>query len=73
MSSARKINDHSGFPGKGGSGLVLPVGNKLKSESSADGAGELTRYEDKTEDIKASQVMAKKKIHAYPTKAGYRN
>lgn len=73
MSGGRRINDHSSWIGKGSNGTVFPMGCKLKGESSAEGAGELSKYEDTTEAIKASQETAKKKVHAHASKPGYRN
>lgn len=71
--AGRKISDHSSWMGKGSNGSVLPVGNKVKSESSSEGFGALSSYEDTTESIKAQQMMNKAKVNGHPQKAHYRN
>lgn len=71
--SGQKINDHSFWAGKGSKESVFPKGAHSKGESSAEGAGELSMYEDTTEAIKASQEMSKKKVHSHPRKAYERN
>jgi hypothetical protein len=73
MSGGQKISDHGSWIGKGGKSSVLPDGVKHKLESSADGFGGLSVYEDTTEKIKAQQEMSKKKVHGHPTKPGFRN
>ena len=65
VSGGRSIDDHSFWAGKGSGGSVLPLGCKMKQESSAGGAGECTKYEDTTERIKASQDMAKAKVKSH--------
>lgn len=67
-----KITDHKFF---GGSGSPrFPDGpHKTKNESSAEGVGELSHYEDTTEAIKSQQMMNKKKVHGHPMKPGFRN
>lgn len=68
------INDHSFWAGKGGHGSVFPQGpHKVKMESSADGAGELSKYEDTTEAIKASQTMAERKMRQNSRHPYHRN
>lgn len=69
----QKINDHSFWAGKGSNGSVFPMGAKTKDESSAEGFGSLSHYEDTTETIKSQQEMAKKKVHGHPQKVGHRN
>lgn len=72
--SGRRIDDHSSWIGAKGVNSVLPDGpHKTKVESSAEGAGAVSRYEDTTETIKAQQVEGVKKIKARPMKPGYRN
>ena len=71
--SGRKINDHSSWIGKGSNGVVFPTGAKMKSESSSEGFGGLSHYEDTTETIKAQQEMNKKKVHSHAQKPGHRN
>jgi len=70
--SGRKINDHSSWIGKGSGGTVFPEGVKHKMESSAEGFGELSHYEDTTETIKSQQEMTKSKAKSQPMKPGYR-
>jgi hypothetical protein len=65
MTGGRRINDHSSWVGKGGKDSVMPMGNKVKHESSAEGAGHASQYEDTTEDIKASQEHNKKKVESH--------
>ena len=71
--SGRRIDDHSFWGGKGGKGSVLPLGSKMKDESSAEGAGEIMHYPDTTEAIKATQMTAKSKVHGHHIKPGNRN
>jgi len=72
MSNPRKIDDHSSWVGKGSNGTVFPEGVKVRTVTSADGAGELTRYEDTSEDIKNAQEYNKKKIKSSAPRAMYR-
>jgi hypothetical protein len=70
----QKINDHSSWCGTRGQNSILPDGpHKTKAYSSAEGAGEVDRYEDTTEAIKATQEMAKRKLEGNKPKPGYRN
>lgn len=72
--SGRRIDDHSSWMGGKGKNSVLPDGpHKTKEESSAEGAGAVSRYEDTTETIKSQQEMGKKKVQGHPMKPGYRN
>lgn len=71
--SGRKIDDHSSWIGKGKDGVPFPSGAKMKSESSAEGFGSLSHYEDTTEAIKSQQMMNKSKVHGHPRKPGHRN
>jgi hypothetical protein len=52
--------------------MVMPQGVKTKSESSAEGAGSLSRYEDTTETIRAQQKMSDAKIKSHPMKPLFR-
>lgn len=70
--AGRKIDDHSSWVGKGSNGTVFPMGAKLKSQSSAEGVGSLSHYEDTTEAIKSQQEMSKKKVQGHPQKVGHR-
>lgn len=71
--AGQKINDHSFWAGKGSKGSVFPMGAKVKDESSAEGVGGLSKYEDTTEAIKSQQEMNKSKVHGHPQKPGHRN
>jgi hypothetical protein len=64
-SGGMSIDDHSFWAGKGSNGSVFPMGAKTKMESSAGGAGDMDKYEDTTERIKATQEMGQKKIKAH--------
>lgn len=70
--SGRKINDHSNWIGGSSKESPLPMNSKMKQESSAEGFGSLSHYEDTTETIKAQQMMNKKKVHGHPMKEGHR-
>ena len=63
--SGRKINDHSNWVGKGSKGVVFPSGAKMKEESSAEGAGSLSKYEDTTETIKSQQESGIRKARSH--------
>jgi len=72
--SGRRIDDHSFWAGGKSKGSVFPEGVKTKNESSAEGAGEVGKYEDTTEAVKAGQMESVKKIKAHPMKQpNYRN
>jgi hypothetical protein len=73
MAGGQKIDDHSFWGGKAPAGKVFPESAKTKSESSANGAGELMNYEDTTEKIKSQQDMGEGKIKRYPQKPMNRN
>lgn len=68
----RKIDDHSFWAGGHSKGSVFPEGAKTKDESSAEGFGALSHYEDTTEAIKSQQEMNKRKVHGHPQKPGHR-
>lgn len=74
-SGGQKIDDMSFWAGKGSPGSVFPDGpHKVKMESSAEGAGNVIKYQDTTEAIRAAQVEGAKKVRARPMKEpGYRN
>jgi len=72
--AGRKIDDHSSWVGSAKKGYVFPDGpHMVKAESSAEGAGEVSRYEDTTETIKAQQVEGNRQVKARPMKPNYRN
>ena len=70
---AQMINDHSSWMGKGANGSVFPMGAKVKNESSAEGSGHVSNYEDTTEAIKKQQTISKEKVKSHPMKSNYRN
>lgn len=71
--AGQRIDDHSFWAGKKGKASVFPDGpHKEKDESSADGFGALTHYEDTTEAIKDQQMMNKKRVNGHPMKPGHR-
>jgi len=69
----RHISDHSFWAGGKSKGSVFPEGVKHKMESSAEGAGGLSSYEDTTETIKRQQEAGIRKAKAHPVKSDYRN
>lgn len=72
MSGGMKINDHKFFAGSGSP--RFPKGVHTKDFSSAEGAGEVMKYEDTTEAIKATQEAGKSKIKGHQGKLPvYRN
>ena len=71
--AGRRIDDHSFWAGKGSNGSVFPMGAKVKNESSAEGAGSVSKYEDTTEAIKSQQQMGIGKAKSHPMKSGHRN
>lgn len=72
--AGQRIDDHSFWAGGRGKDSVLPDGPyKTKAAGSAEGAGELGKYEDTSEAIKASQQVNKQKVKSHPQKAGYRS
>ena len=68
--AGKKITDHASFISKDGK---FSTGVKTKSESSAAGAGEVGKYEDTTETIKAQQSAGAAKLRGRPMKDGDRN
>lgn len=73
-SDGQRIDDHSFWAGKGANGSVFPMGAKTKDESSAEGAGSVSKYIDTTERIKEAQVDSVKKIKGHQGKLPvYRN
>lgn len=69
----RKINDHGFWAGGMSADSVLAKGSKSKMESSAEGAGGLSNYEDTTEAIKSQQEKGKSKINSHSPRSEYRN
>jgi len=73
-SGGRRIDDHSFWAGSPSKASVFPDGpHKEKMEKSADGAGMLPKYEDTTEDIKATQDAGQNKIKSHARNPMYRN
>ena len=68
-----RIDDHANFTGKAPKGQVFATGNKVKEYTSAEGAGDMSRYEQTSEDIKDVQMSAKAKVKSHGLKPGYRN
>jgi hypothetical protein len=73
MSGGQKINDHSSWMGGRSKGSVFPEGVKTKNETSAEGAGAVSKYEDTTEAIKSQQDQGISKAKGHPLKTTYRN
>lgn len=73
MSGGKRIDDHSSWVGKGSDGVVFPSGAKMKRETSAEGAGGISEYEDTTEKIKAQQDMGIRKAEGHKQKPLHRN
>lgn len=70
----RHINDHGFWAGSRSHGSVFPDGgHKIKDESSAEGVGGLSHYEDTTEKIHAQQKMGEGKVRSHPQKPLHRN
>jgi len=66
-----RIDDHKFFGGAGSP--AFPKGVHERHESTAEGAGEVMKYEDTTEAIRAAQVESEKQIKRRPMKQpGYR-
>lgn len=71
-SGGQRIDDHRFWAGGRSKGSVFPEGAKTKDESSAEGSGEVMRYEDTTEAIKHVQTESVKQAKRHPMKPGYR-
>lgn len=72
MSGGQRIDNHSFWAGGRSKGSVFPEGAKIKNESSAEGDGHLSKYEDTTEAIFSVQEMSAKKSKDHAMKPGYR-
>jgi hypothetical protein len=72
-SGGQAINDHSFWAGGKSKGSPFPEGNKVKTFTSAEGAGSEMDYEDTTEKIKSAQDEGVRKVKSHPQKANYRN
>lgn len=73
MAGGQKINDKGAWPLHAGGPSPLPMGNRVKTYASAEGAGELGMYGDTTEAIKEQQVSGERKAKSHAMKPGYRN
>ena len=62
------ISDHKFWAGGKGQDSVFPKGVHTKNESSAQGAGGISMYEDTTETIKKQQMEGIAKIHKHKMK-----
>lgn len=71
--SGQRIDDHGFWAGSKSKGSVFPEGVKTKDESSAEGAGGLSNYEDTTSAIKSQQDQGISKAKGHPLKSAYRN
>jgi len=70
--AGQRIDDHSFWAGGKSKSSVFPDGpHKSKEYSSAEGAGDVSKYEDTTEAIKSVQEMSKKKVKGHPMKPGF--
>jgi len=65
MSGGRRIDDHSFWAGGSTDGSVLPLGAKTKRVESAEGAGEVMKYEDTNDRIVQMQREGVKKVKAH--------
>jgi hypothetical protein len=73
-SGGQRIDDHSFWAGAKGKDSVFPDGpHKTKAESSAEGAGSLTKYDDTTERVKSMQVKNTSMAKSRPLKDTFRN
>jgi hypothetical protein len=74
MSRAQRIDDHGSPFGSRSKNTVFPEGpHKVKTETSAVGAGGQDDYDQTTEDIKRDQDAGIKKAEGRRMKPGYRN
>jgi hypothetical protein len=73
VSGGQKIDDHSFWAGGKSKGSPFPEGNKVKTYTSAEGAGSLSPYEDTTEAIKEQQEIGIRKAKAHKQKDHYKN
>lgn len=73
MSGGKRIDDHKFWAGSKSKETVLPRGVHFKDESSAEGAGELNKFEDTTEAIRAAQTEGTRKAKAHSSRPEYRN
>ncbi len=72
-SGGQRVDDHGFWAGSKSKDSVFPKGVHTKDESSAEGAGSVSYYEDTTEAIKSQQTKGSAKVKAYPLKDDYRN
>lgn len=70
--SGRRIDDHSFWGGRASEGSPMPMESKMKRMDSAEGAGEVTRYNDTEEEILRMQDMGERKIDSHKMKDTYR-
>lgn len=60
-----RIDDHAFFGGSAPAGQVFPNQAKMKKVNSAEGAGEVMKYEDTNDRIVESQKDAVKKVKSH--------
>jgi hypothetical protein len=72
-SGGQRLDDHSFWAGGRSKGSPFPEGDKVKTYTSAEGAGSEMDYEDTSEKIKSTQDEGIRKAKALPTKPNYRN
>lgn len=70
---AKRIDDHSFWAGGPSKDSVLAEGAKVRSITSAEGAGELDRYEDTEQAIERVQDFTARKVEKERMRDGYRN
>jgi hypothetical protein len=68
-----RIDDHSFFAGGPSKESPMPMQSKMKQTTSAANDGNVTRYEDTDEAIKAQQDENARKAKAHASKFNYRN
>jgi len=66
MSGGQRIDNHEFWAGGKSKGSVFPEGVHTKDESSQEGAGGVSYYEDTTQAIKKVQTASVKKIKGRP-------
>ena len=71
--AGRRIDDHAAWCGSRGRDMVLPEGCKTKAFRSAEGAGELGRYEDTSEAIHSMQEAGIRKAKGHDQPSDERN
>ena len=73
MAGGQRIDSHEFWAGSRSKGSVFPDGSKVKLESSAEGAGKESYFEDTTAAIKSAQDMGAGKARSHGVKDNYRH